>query len=173
MPKSLRLAGRTALCTCLAALVAPLPAPGQTVRDDVTLSPVLVTGDATGTGPVGAEANPLTQTGAKAATPLTLVPQSVSVIGSEALERDNLRKVDEALRYSAGVFTQPFGPDSDTDWHFIRGFQSTATGVYLDGLPNFSYAFGGSSRIPSRSSGSRCCAARPRCSMAGRTRAGS
>ena len=50
---------------------------------------------------------------------------------------------DEALRYTAGVQAQPFGSDPDTDWFFVRGFQATQTGVYLDGLQLYSFGFGG------------------------------
>ncbi|WP_176074833.1 TonB-dependent receptor plug domain-containing protein, partial [Brucella intermedia] len=47
------------------------------------------------------------------------------------------------LRYTPGVLAQPFGVDNDTNWLYIRGFDATANGTYLDGLQNFSYGFGG------------------------------
>jgi len=101
------------------------------------------TGDTDGVGPVNGVVAKTTQTGSKTATPLKEIPQSVSVIGREEIDDQGAQKADEALRYTAGVFAQPFGPDSDTNWTFIRGFQATATGTYLDGLQLFSYAFGG------------------------------
>nr|WP_261405785.1 TonB-dependent receptor [Chenggangzhangella methanolivorans] len=52
------------------------------------------------------------------------------------------QKADEATRYSAGVFSQPFGDDTDTNWFYIRGFDATQTGVYRDGMQLYSYAFG-------------------------------
>ncbi|MGC4026612.1 MAG: TonB-dependent siderophore receptor [Mesorhizobium sp.] len=84
-----------------------------------------------------------TLTGSKTATDITAIPQSVSVIGRDEIDDQGAQKVDEALRYTSGVFTQPFGADSDTNWMFIRGFQATATGTYMDGLQLYSYAFGG------------------------------
>src|SRR5690606_26607 len=65
------------------------------------------------------------------------------VVGRQEIEDQGAQKADEALRYTAGVFAQPFGPDSDTNWLFIRGFQATATGTYMDGLQLFSHGVGG------------------------------
>lgn len=128
------------LChTALVACLAPLPLLAQTtVLDDIT-----VEGDADATGAVGDAANPATGTGSKAATKISEIPQSVSVIGAEALEAGNVNKVDAALSYSAGVQSQPYGYDSDTNWFFVRGFAATATGAFVDGLPSYSYGFGG------------------------------
>lgn len=96
-----------------------------------------------GVGPVRGVVARTSRVGAKSATALDEIPQSVSVIGREEIDDQGAQKVDEALRYTAGVFSQPFGPDSDTNWMFIRGFQATATGTYMDGLQLFSYGFGG------------------------------
>ncbi|PWV95639.1 iron complex outermembrane receptor protein [Hoeflea marina] len=97
-----------------------------------------------GAGPVEGYVAKATATGSKAATPLKLVPQSVSVVGGEELsDRGVVNKVDEALRYTPGVTAEPFGTDPDTDWFYIRGFDATQTGVFLDGLNLFSYGFGG------------------------------
>ncbi|WP_371822054.1 TonB-dependent receptor plug domain-containing protein [Martelella soudanensis] len=68
----------------------------------------------------------------------------MSVIGREELDdRGSSGKVDEALRYTTGVYAQPFGVDQDTDWIYVRGFDATQTGVYLDGLNLWSDGFGG------------------------------
>jgi iron complex outermembrane receptor protein len=99
--------------------------------------------DTSGVGPVEGVVAKRTLTGMKTATDVQAIPQSVSVIGREEMDQLGVQKIDEALRYTAGVFAQPFGPDSDTNWMFIRGFQATATGTYMDGLQLFSYAFGG------------------------------
>ena len=115
----------------------------------VVLNPVIVeagsggTEDASGVGEVDGVVAKKTRTGSKTATDITEIPQSVSVVGREEIDAQGAQKVDEALRYTAGVFPQPFGPDSDTNWLFIRGFQATATGTYMDGLQLFGYAFGG------------------------------
>ena len=96
------------------------------------------------TGPVEGYVARDTATGSKAALPVTAVPQSVSVLGRAELDdRGVVTKIDEALRYTAGVSTEPFGADPDTDWFYIRGFDATQNGVFLDGLNLYSYGFGG------------------------------
>ncbi|WEX76392.1 TonB-dependent siderophore receptor [Sinorhizobium numidicum] len=98
---------------------------------------------ASATGPIDGYVAEATGTGSKTATPLTDIPQSVSVIGRQELEdRGVVNKIDEALRYTPGVTTEPFGTDPDTDWFYIRGFDATQTGVFLDGLTLFSQGFG-------------------------------
>ncbi|OBZ97245.1 ferrichrome receptor [Pararhizobium polonicum] len=100
--------------------------------------------DRQATGPVDGYVAKSTGTGSKTATPVSEIPQSVSVIGRQELDdRGVVTKIDEALRYTAGVSTEPFGSDPDTDWFYIRGFDATQTGVFLDGLNLFSYGFGG------------------------------
>lgn len=122
------------------AIVALLTAPAF-AQDTITLDEITVEA-ASGTGPVSGT-NPATLTGAKTATPVTEVPQSVSVISNEALATTNARKVDEALAYTAGVQAAPYGYDSDTNWFFVRGLAATATGAFVDGMQNYSYGFGG------------------------------
>ncbi|MBV7517838.1 TonB-dependent siderophore receptor [Ensifer sp. ENS12] len=96
------------------------------------------------TGPVEGYVAKATTTGSKSATPINEIPQSVSVIGRDELDdRGVVNKIDEALRYTPGVMAEPFGVDPDTDWFYVRGFDATQTGVFLDGLNLFSYGFGG------------------------------
>ncbi len=126
-----------------------LQAAGARAQDGTTsvLAPVIVEGgqaaDDTGVSEVKGVVARKTRTGSKTATDITEVPQAVSVVGREEIDAQGAQKADEALRYTAGVFAQPFGPDSDTNWIFIRGFQATATGIYMDDLQLYSYAFGG------------------------------
>ena len=119
----------------------------QAQNADTTLTPIVLDGqgkDETATGPVKGYVAKQSGTGSKTGTPIQEIPQAVSVIGREELDdRGVVNKVDEALRYTAGVSTQPFGTDPDTDWYYIRGFDASQTGVYLDGLNLFSYGFGG------------------------------
>jgi iron complex outermembrane receptor protein len=109
------------------------------------LKPIVVEGDKeTATGPVDGYVAKETTTGSKSDTPINEIPQSISVIGREELDdRGVTNKVDEALRYTPGVLAQPFGLDPDTDWVYIRGFDATQTGMFLDGLNLYSYGFGG------------------------------
>jgi iron complex outermembrane receptor protein len=95
------------------------------------------------TGPVNGYVAGRSSAGSKTDTPITAVPQSVSVIGRDEIDDRRAVKVDETLLYTAGVSAQSFGPDPDTDWFFIRGFQATQTGVFLDRLPLYAYGFGG------------------------------
>lgn len=53
-------------------------------------------GEGTATGPVKS-ANPAILTGTKTATPVTEVPQSVSVVSAETLAATNAAKLDGAL----------------------------------------------------------------------------
>ncbi|WP_429930773.1 TonB-dependent siderophore receptor [Agrobacterium vitis] len=121
--------------------------PGLVHAQDATtqLSTITVEGKSeTATGPVDGYVAKRTSTGSKSDTPITQVPQSVSVIGTaEMADRGVTNKVDEALRYTSGVYTQPFGADGDTNWMYIRGFEATQTGSFLDGLNLWSYGFGG------------------------------
>jgi iron complex outermembrane receptor protein len=131
----------------LAVVGAPVMAPVLAQAQDTStqLSTIVVEGKKqTATGPVDGYAARQTGTGSKAATPISEIPQSVSVVGREEIEdRGVTNKVDEVLRYTSGVTAQPFGADGDTDWIYIRGFDATQTGVFLDGLNLWSYGFGG------------------------------
>ena len=99
-------------------------------------------GENDGRGPVEGFAAERTRTGTKTATPLAEIPQAVSVVGREEIDARGADKIDEALRYTPSVFTQPFGADSDTNWYYIRGFDATQTGDFLDGLQIPAFAFG-------------------------------
>ncbi|MDM9624130.1 TonB-dependent siderophore receptor [Rhizobium sp. S96] len=119
-------------------------------QEATELQPVVVQGadvaasDAAATGPVKGYVAKATTTGSKTDTPLNEIPQSVSVIGRQELDdRGITNKVDQALFYTPGVVAQPYGNDGDTDWFFIRGFNATQTGVFMDNLSLFSYGFGG------------------------------
>ncbi|WP_275787742.1 TonB-dependent siderophore receptor [Pararhizobium gei] len=133
----------------IAAGAAMQPAYGQDAAAGVTrLEQLTVSAGSKGmqeaTGPVDGYVAKETATGSKAAAPVTEIPQSVSVVGRKELDdRGVVTKIDEALRYTAGVSTEPFGSDPDTDWFYIRGFDATQTGVFLDGLNLYSFGFGG------------------------------
>ena len=73
-------------------------------------------------------------TGTKTDTPLSQIPQSVSVINREQLASRQVQTLGEALRYTAGVQSEAFGADPHVDWFNIRGFSTNDTGLYLNGL---------------------------------------
>lgn len=145
-------AGRLSRAGLLAgvAAISVLVSLGQAWAQDTTLlNPVVVegegsgSGDASATGPVKGYAAKASTTGSKSDMALRDIPQSVSVVGREELsDRGVVGKVDEALRYTPGVFAEPFGADPDTDWVYVRGFDASQTGLFLDGLNLFSYSFG-------------------------------
>ncbi|MEM7207030.1 MAG: TonB-dependent siderophore receptor [Pseudomonadota bacterium] len=74
----------------------------------------------------------------KIETPAQDTPRSVSIVTREDLDAMAPKKLDEALRYTAGVTSQPFGADNDTDWIRIRGFEAA---TYLDGSRLFRDGF--------------------------------
>ncbi|WP_337184478.1 TonB-dependent siderophore receptor [Shinella sp.] len=134
-------------CGTAIALLAPLAAHAQdgtpsTQLEEIRVDQGSADGDITGVGPVKGVVAKTTRSGMKSATPLTEIPQSVVVVGREQLDDQSPQKIDEALRYVAGVNTSTYGTDSDTDWFFIRGFQAEQSGVFLDGLSLFQTGFG-------------------------------
>lgn len=66
----------------------------------------------------------------KIETPAQETPKAVSIIDEDTLKARAPQKLDEALRYTAGVTAQPYGSDNDTDWFKVRGFDAAS---YLDG----------------------------------------
>lgn len=99
-----------------------LPVVAQENRDDVTVLDTLEI-----TAPRGAT---------KTETPFIETPQSVSTVPREQIEEQGARSVQEATRYSAGVFTNQYGATgSRYDAVKLRGFGSDSIdNQYLDGL---------------------------------------
>ncbi|QOZ76793.1 TonB-dependent siderophore receptor [Bradyrhizobium sp. CCBAU 53351] len=93
-------------------------------------------------GPVNGYAAGRSSSGTKTNTPIIETPQSVSVIGAEQIRDQKPNKLDEVLRYTAGVRAGTFGADTRNDWWLIRGFKSDDVGLFLDGMQLFytSYA---------------------------------
>ncbi|GLR84943.1 ligand-gated channel [Bradyrhizobium iriomotense] len=93
-------------------------------------------------GPVHGYVANRSSSGTKTNTPIMETPQSVSVIGAEQIRDQKPNKLDEVLRYSAGVRAGTFGVDTRNDWWLIRGFKSDDVGLFLDGMQLFytSYA---------------------------------
>lgn len=93
-------------------------------------------------GPVHGYVANRSSSGTKTNTPIMQTPQSVSVIGAEQIRDQKPNKLDEVLRYTAGVRAGTFGADTRNDWWLIRGFKSDDIGLFLDGMQLFytSYA---------------------------------
>lgn len=73
-------------------------------------------------------------TGTKTDTPLIEAPQSISVLTADRIEAIGARRLKEALAYTPGVNTSPWGDESQYDWVYLRGFDAYSPGFYLDGL---------------------------------------
>lgn len=126
--------GSAALIGSQAAGAGSVSADGSTVLD-----PVLVTGENNGVDTFV----PSRSVGAlKTSAPLIEIPQSVSIIGRNQLEAQNVQSVSEALRYVPGVAIETYGPDpKGYDWIMMRGFNAQATSSYLDGLRQVSSSY--------------------------------
>ncbi|NQZ30786.1 MAG: TonB-dependent siderophore receptor [Oceanospirillaceae bacterium] len=72
----------------------------------------------------------VTASALKVDTPMAETPKSVSVISQTTLENRSVQKLDEAMRYTAGVLSAPYGADNDADWFKVRGFDAA---TYLNG----------------------------------------
>ena len=72
-------------------------------------------------------------TATKTSTPLRETARSISVISRVQMDARNTQTIADALLYTAGVFSQPYGYDPRYDWPLMRGF-SALYGTYLNGL---------------------------------------
>lgn len=122
----------------------PAPAPRQPVAPVQTAVPApldvpapegveasLAGGEPTAYSPVQGYVATRSATGTKTDTPLLETPQSISVIGVEQMEDQGVQTLDEAVRYTPGVFADGFGVDSRNDNIIIRG---TEGAIFIDGL---------------------------------------
>ncbi|WP_442967540.1 TonB-dependent siderophore receptor [Rhizobium sp. BR 362] len=75
-----------------------------------------------------------TTTGTKTDTPVIDIPAAVSVVTEKELEERHVDNLQQAVAYTAGVFSDEFGNDDRYDYFRIRGFDQTALGTYRDGL---------------------------------------
>lgn len=71
------------------------------------------------------------ETATKTDTELTEVPQSISVISADLLAARGAIGVQEALRYTPGLRTEPNGTDLRWDYMLLRGFGSSD---FIDGM---------------------------------------
>lgn len=88
-----------------------------------------------GNGPVRGFVATRSGTASKTDTPLIETPQSVSVVTTDQVRNQGAVSIGEALRYTAGVSGDVNG-GSDTRFGAlqIRGFDTTMSGLYIDGL---------------------------------------
>ncbi|UZE48365.1 TonB-dependent siderophore receptor [Rhodopseudomonas sp. P2A-2r] len=84
----------------------------------------------TGSSPVQGYLATVSGTGTKTDTPLRQTAQSISVVGAEQVRDQGVTSIQEGLRYVPGVFAEPGGVDSRSDYPKIRG---QSPNIYLDG----------------------------------------
>ncbi|MGG7444617.1 TonB-dependent siderophore receptor [Kosakonia oryzendophytica] len=84
------------------------------------------------TAPVKGMVATKTLAATKTAADLVKTPQSVSVITRDQMKALDVSSVSQALRYSAGVFTEYRGSSNRNDEVFVRGFSYVPK--FLDGL---------------------------------------
>ncbi|MEM7120384.1 MAG: TonB-dependent siderophore receptor [Pseudomonadota bacterium] len=115
---------------------------GQSDDDVLMLDPITVEGQGqTAFGPVDGFVADRSSTGSKTDTPISEVPQSISVITEDQIDALGARTVGDALAYTAGVTTGTRGDSSGLggDNIAIRGFGGDGTAgasdnEYWDGL---------------------------------------
>ncbi len=101
----------------------------------VQMAPIEVTGEGqSGKGPVDGYVAETTTTGTKTNTPITEIPQSITVISREQIEDQGASSVEEALQYAPGVVSQGYGRDLRFNQFSLRGFNGTQNATYSDGL---------------------------------------
>lgn len=67
----------------------------------------------------------------KISTSLAETPRSLSELTEADLQDRDIKKIDEALRYTAGILATPYGTDNKSEWLKIRGFEWSS---YQNGL---------------------------------------
>lgn len=66
--------------------------------------------------------------------PLREWPYSISVVNSATMELQNVTNLAQALRYTPGVISEPFGFEPRLTFLRIRGFDASETGLFRDGV---------------------------------------
>lgn len=75
------------------------------------------------------------QIATKTSTPLVETSQSVSVVTRQQMDDQGSQTVAQAMRYTPGVLTNPYGATHRYDYVAMRGFNDgSVDNIYLDGL---------------------------------------
>lgn len=75
------------------------------------------------------------QVATKIDTPTLETPQTINVVRREQLDQQGSETVQQALRYTPGVFTEQIGASQRYDYVVLRGFSDDSIdNIYLDGL---------------------------------------
>ncbi|MFD1333093.1 TonB-dependent siderophore receptor [Methylopila musalis] len=131
-----------------AGLAVGLPAAAQQAGGAVQLEEIQVEGQGAtrssgASGAAGVVSNDgyvakTTRTATKTDTPVNETPATINTVTQKQIADRNPQNLQEALNYTPGVRTGAFGFDPRFDSFFIRGVDVTYTGVFRDGLRQFS-----------------------------------
>jgi iron complex outermembrane receptor protein len=125
--RALRLAfPLTATCLAIAAH-AQAPSPSTETLREIRVTPAAETA----TSPVPGYRARNATTGSKTDTPVTEIPQSITVIPREQMVDQGATNLQDALNYAAGVRSDAYGIDSRSDGFRVRG---SYPDEYQDGL---------------------------------------
>ncbi len=115
----------------------------QQARDTATdLEEIVVQGqggrsgaaNATGYGPANGFVASRSLSSTKTDTPLIETPQSIAIIPAEQIKAQGAQTIGAALRYSAGVSGEVYGPDIRGFGFQVRGFEVGDEIFYRDGM---------------------------------------
>jgi iron complex outermembrane receptor protein len=79
-----------------------------------------------------------TRTGTKTDTPINEVPATINTVTQQQLQDRRPQTLEEALLYTPGVRVGAYGFNPRFDSFFIRGVDVTYTGIFRDGLRQYS-----------------------------------
>lgn len=110
--------------------------PGQAANNSTVLAPIIITGNATSTGPVEGYQATVSAAGTKTDTPIIETPQSISVITADQMSNQRVTSLADTLSYSPGVAAQSGSFSRLVDDFMIRGFNAANgnTGSLRDGM---------------------------------------
>lgn len=74
-----------------------------------------------------------TSIGTRTDIPILEVPQTINVVTRDQIAAQNAQTLQQTMRYTAGVVSEPYGSYSDTVVR-LRGFVQNASSFYLNGL---------------------------------------
>ncbi|WP_019905565.1 TonB-dependent siderophore receptor [Methylobacterium sp. 77] len=124
-----------ALLGSVGSLLGSTRAFAQEPAQSVTLDTLSVVGAGQGVesayGPVQGYIAKRSAAGTKTDALLKETPQSISVVGEEQVRDQAATTIQEALRYTAGVNADAYGPSTRGDYPRLRG---SDVAIYLDGL---------------------------------------
>ncbi|SEN25508.1 iron complex outermembrane recepter protein [Paracoccus alcaliphilus] len=124
---------RRALLLGASLIVLAHPALAQDDSGTTVLGVIEITADAARSVALDGYVATNSQVATKSNTPLAESQQSVSVVTNQQIRDQGAANLSQALSYTAGVSSQPFGADPRADEPIVRGFSSSHA-QYVNGL---------------------------------------